>query len=94
MKHDPREHSLCPRYSSEHETSPGDSTRSEVALEILHLRELSTFLAEEYESASKKMEFLLRKKSVTFDLLWHLFPAGTEITFKDYGSELPCAGKV
>jgi hypothetical protein len=40
------------------------------------------------------MQLLLEKKSITYDLLWHLFPVGAEVTFNDDGSDLPCAGKV
>ena len=81
--------------SSESDNTDGsDSTHSDIALEILHLRELVTFLDEEFGSQSLKMDILLQKKSITFDLLWHLFPAGSEIGFKDCSSDLPCAGKV
>ena len=71
-----------------------ESASSDLSLETLHLRVLSEFLLEEYGSQASKMEIILRNKSITFDLLWHLFRDGTEITFKDGNSELSCAGRV
>lgn len=66
----------------------------ELRLEVQHLESLLEFLDEEYEPMRQKSEELLRNSTVTFDVLWLLFPEGSEVIFKDQNSELKCAGKV
>jgi hypothetical protein len=61
-------------------------------LEIQHLEGLLRFLEHELALVNQKKEDL--KHNITFDLLWSLFPVGSEITFKDHNSALMSAGKV
>jgi hypothetical protein len=60
--------------------------------EVQCLRRLLTFLEKKIEPVKQKMIQL--KDNITFDLLWYLFPVGSEIMFKDENSGLVCAGKV
>lgn len=69
-----------------------DSDNLEQRLKIQHLRNLLAFLEEEFEPVRKKR--LLLQLHITFDLLWDLFPAGSEILFKDEDSGLMCGGEV
>lgn len=61
-------------------------------LEIRHFEGLLHFLEHELELVNQKKEDL--KHNITYDLLWSLFPLGSEITFQDQNSELVSAGKV
>jgi len=65
-----------------------------VRLQILHLEKLLEFLDSRFRPMKGKMDELLCREEITFDLLWCLFPEGTEITFKDNNSGLICGGKV
>jgi hypothetical protein len=40
------------------------------------------------------MDSFLTENKVTFDILWLLFPEGSEVIFKDPISDMKCAGKV
>lgn len=69
------------------------SKNSEQAqLEIFHLKGLITFIEEEFVSHVRKMDAL--NDDITFDLLWRLFPQGSEIVFKEPHSSCECIGKV
>lgn len=63
-------------------------------LRLLHLRELLSFLDAELQPVQQKMDTLLLKDHITFDLLWRLFPESSDVTFPDPQSGLTCAGKV
>jgi hypothetical protein len=63
-------------------------------LQVLHLRELLSFIDEELQPVQQKMDALLSKDHITFDLLWRLFPEGSDVTFPDPRSGLTSAGKV
>jgi hypothetical protein len=63
-------------------------------LQVAHLRELLSFIDAEIQPVQQKMEALLLKDHITFDLLWRLFPEGSDVTFPDPRSGLTCAGKV
>lgn len=69
-------------------------TSSESSLEISHLQGLVTFLEEEFRSEKGKLDILMLQNQITFDLLWHLFPPHSEITFLDLRSGILSAGKV
>lgn len=67
---------------------------NDIQLQVLHLRELLSFIDEELEPVQQKMHALSLKDHITFDLLWRLFPEGSDVTFSDPHSGLTCAGKV
>jgi hypothetical protein len=66
----------------------------EVRLEILHLESLLGFLDKEFQPMKEKMETLMSKNTLTFDVLWLLYPEGSEIIFKDLNTDLKRGGKV
>ena len=66
----------------------------DLKLQVLHLRDLLSFMDEELEAVQQKMHALLLKNQITFDLLWRLFPEGSDVTFTDPRSGLISAGKV
>jgi hypothetical protein len=66
----------------------------DLKLQVLHLRDLLSFIDEVLEPVQQKMHALLLKNQITFDLLWRLFPEGSDVTFKDSRSGLISAGKV
>jgi hypothetical protein len=53
---------------------------------------LIRFLQEEFEQWQEKL--LMLKGGVTYDLLWCIFPEGSEIVFAEEKSQLNCAGQV
>lgn len=66
----------------------------EIRLEVLHLESLLQFLDQEFEPVKQKMDRVLTENKITFDILWLLFPEGSEVIFKDPISDVKCAGKV
>src|SRR5438046_10603797 len=69
-------------------------TTDDFHIQVLHLRELISFLDKELKPVQQKMDALLLKDQITFDLFWRLFPEGSDVTFKDHRTGFPCAGKV
>lgn len=63
-------------------------------LGVLHLESLLAFLDKEFQPMKQKMDALMSKNTVTFDILWLLFPEGSEVIFKDLSTDLKRAGKV
>jgi hypothetical protein len=63
-------------------------------LGVLHLESLLAFLDKEFQPMKQKMDALMSKNTVTFDILWLLFPEGSEVIFKDVSTDLKRAGKV
>src|SRR6266496_4937586 len=66
----------------------------ELRLEVVHLESLLEFLDKEFQPMKQKMDALMSKNTVTFDILWLLFPEGSEVIFKDPNTDLKRAGKV
>jgi hypothetical protein len=73
---------------------PTPPTNSAVHLEVLHLRALRTFLEEEFQELKEKAHHLLLNNTITFDLLWLLYPEGSEVTCRDSTSGQSWAFKV
>jgi hypothetical protein len=74
--------------------SSSDSSTSELEAGITELRDLVTALDDEFAPIERKMKALLLTNHITYDLLWRLFPEGSEITFKETDTGLTCAGLV
>lgn len=72
--------------------SADDPTVGDARIEVRYLKGLIEFLQEEFEFVERKMDAL--KDNITFDLLWRLFPEGSEVVFRDINSGCNCAGKV
>lgn len=70
------------------------ANRQELPLEAEHLESLLQFLDKEFQPLQAKMEKLTSENKITFDIIWLLFPEGSELIFKDPVSDLKCAGKV
>ena len=69
-------------------------TVEELRIEILHTQSLLNFLQDQFGPVKEKLAALTMKSEVTYDLLWLLFPRGSEVSFKETHSGLLCAGKV
>lgn len=65
---------------------------SKIRPDIRKLQNLLLILEEDFSPVQEKM--LLLKGKITFDLLWCLFPPGSDIIFKHEDSGLNCGGKV
>jgi hypothetical protein len=66
----------------------------QVRLEVLHLESLIQFLDKEYQPVKQKMDALMANDSSTFDILWLLFPEGSEVIFEEPSTRLKMTGKV
>lgn len=66
----------------------------QVRLEVLHLESLLQFLDKEYQPVKQKMDTLMANNTSTFDILWLLFPEGSEVIFEEPSTRLKMAGKV
>lgn len=51
-------------------------------------------LQEDFGDIKRRTYELFRKNKTAYDLLWCLFPIGSEVVFKDPSSGVNCAGKV
>ena len=67
---------------------------SSLIMDIEHLRALISVLENQFGPLKQKMDQLFSNSKAGFNFLWCLFPVGSEITFPDPNSGLPCAGKV
>lgn len=90
----PTDISDSPISDSEDSNIPVTPTESEFHLEVLHLRTLVDFLEEDFKALKEKVDALSLKNDITYDLLWYLFPEGSEVSFHETKSDLICAGKV
>ena len=74
--------------------SQGNTNVEQVRLEVLHLESLLQFLDKEYQPVKQKMDALMADNKITFDIVWLLFPEGSELIFADPNTYLKAAGKV
>jgi|SRR5277367_2000634 len=63
-------------------------------MEILHLHYLISFLQTELQPIKEKFEALANNDTISYDLLWLLFPEGSDIIFKDWQTNIKGASKV
>ena len=76
-------------------TQTSDSSlAASLATEIDQLKKLLSCLETEFANTKNRLNALLSKKSITFDLLWFLFRRGRTVTFADPDSGLLVAGKI
>jgi hypothetical protein len=74
---------------------PGEQTnRQDLLVEVEHLESLLQFLDKEFQPLKAKLEKLTTENKITFNIIWLLFPEGSEVIFNDPVSDLKRAGKV
>lgn len=61
---------------------------------ITQLEALLTCLQQDFGNMKQRVCQLFQNNKTVYDLLWWLFPIGTEIVFKDPNSGVNCAGRV
>jgi hypothetical protein len=71
-----------------------DHVEADAELDILHLEALIECLQEDFGDIKYSTNELFRQNKTAYDLLWCLFPIGSEIIFKDPSSGVNCAGRV
>lgn len=67
---------------------------NDIQIEIVHLKQLLAFLDEQFRIVEQKVDSLLLSNKTSYDLLWHLFPIDSDVSFTERNSELICAGRV
>jgi len=76
------------RYVSMHHDDP------DARVDIEHLEALIGCLQEDFGDIKRRTYELFHKNKTAYDLLWCLFPIGSEVVFKDPNSGVNCAGRV
>ena len=78
------------KFLATHDTTTTKTQKTEIE----ELKALISVLEEEYGPMVNKLDSLLVTKKISYDILWMLFHAGSEVIYKDIHAGLKCAGKV